>query len=85
MALIIGSTDHRRRIHGHKQRAPDLPHSAWLHSACLEVDGLIGLGGAPDEQRAVGRSGRNATPELLDGIAARNNMKMLGLVSDTYL
>jgi len=27
----------------------------------------------------------NATPELLDAIAARNIMKMLGPVLDTYL
>jgi hypothetical protein len=33
MALIIGTADHRRRIHGHKQRALICRIRMGLHSA----------------------------------------------------
>jgi len=37
------------------------------------------------EELAAAEAAGNATPEVLDAIAARNNMEMLGPVPDTYL
>jgi quercetin dioxygenase-like cupin family protein len=37
------------------------------------------------EELAAAEAAGNATPELLDAIAARNNVEMLGPVPDTYL
>jgi hypothetical protein len=37
------------------------------------------------EELAAAETAGNATPELLDAIATRNNVEMLGPVPDTYL
>ena len=82
MALIIGSADHRRRIHGHKQRALICREAIATHRhcdprrlVCTRVDGRGDTGSGagavePGRPRAGHPGGRLQREELVAELAA---------------
>jgi hypothetical protein len=83
MALIIGSADHRRRIHGHKQRALicRIPHVACGEPGEPLVSGAILAGWAEwaDSTRF------STTPRLWEGYATAEVDAFRKELRDTFL